>query len=142
MGRETIAAAGTDGLEIWTAYVAREGLQLQMTPVGLRAMVAPLGCLCGLALGELFVVTCRSIPVAHSERLRRALVGSILVAIVYGAVHALLPVRGESELNLACRFGGAALLGLTVTGLAPWLFGRLGWIGEETRSADDAPVSD
>ena len=142
MTLETIVATqGGVGMEAWLQYAKRMGIAETPGPVGLRSIVAPLGCLAGFAIGELYVGRrCGRLPTELNLRAARCLLGLTLVAAVYVLVHAVLPVSGESTSQLVCRFFGAGALGATVSALAPWLFSRVGLGGgEEPEGADDAP---
>ena len=82
------------------------------------------------------------IPRETRTKVLRSVLGTIVVVTVYVTVHLALPVKGETSIQLTCRFLGAGVLGASVTALAPWLFGVLGLGENKDRGTDDAPEAE
>ena len=110
----------------WLAIAAQTAPDLPPNPLDLSGVISTAGTFFGLAAGWIWL-SGRGGFVADGpilQRLARFLIGLVGVAILWQGLGMVLP-HGETFVPFLLRYLRYALVGIWVTGLAPYLFVRL-----------------
>jgi len=109
-------------------------------PMAMSGLITNAGALFGLAAGSLWINRHGGFSPRGLawKRLVRFILGVIGVAVLWFGLGAVFP-RGESLLPYILRYIRYALVGLWVTGLAPWLFIQLHLAEQDIPSINNTP---
>ena len=109
-------------------------------PMAMSGLITNAGALFGLAAGSLWINRQGGFSPRGLAwiRLVRFILGVLGVAVLWFGLGAVFP-RGESLLPYVLRYLRYALVGLWVTGLAPWLFIRLGLAERDNPTINNTP---
>ncbi len=118
----------------WITNAGRAGGVLP-APISMSGAVTDAGVLLGLALGLIWAQRMGGFQPSGPlwKRLSCLVVGVLGVSVLYLGLKLVFPA-GESLVGSPFRFVRYALLGLWISGGAPWAFARLGLLGDERKA--------
>jgi len=110
----------------WLAIAAQTAPHLPPNPLDMSGVVSTAGIFFGLASGWIWLRGRGGFDASGPllQRVARFLIGLVGVAILWQGLGMVLP-RGEALVPFVLRYLRYALVGIWVTGLAPYLFVRL-----------------
>jgi hypothetical protein len=123
----------------WTVNAARAGEALP-APISMDGALTDAGTLFGLALGLTWIGRLGGFQPSGPawKRLAALVVGVLGVGVLYFGLKLVFPADGTLA-GATFRFVRYALLGLWISGGAPWAFGRLGLLGEQRKAVSPQP---
>jgi membrane-associated phospholipid phosphatase len=129
--RSLVLSNGFELLEKWVTNAALAQPEEAIDPLNLNGLITNTGGLFGLACGAIWINQSGGFNAASGpwwKRIVRFLVGLVGIAILWQGLGAVLP-RTPDLTGYTLRYLRYALVGYWATGIAPWLFVKIG-IGE------------
>ncbi len=129
IGAGIVAANGQYTLpHDWVVNAHNAHPEEDINPFSLDGLISKTGALFGLAVGAFWLADKGGFNASSGawwQRMLRFLIGLVGVVILWQGLGSVFP-RGAELLPYALRYFRYTLVGLWVTGLAPWLFVRMG----------------
>jgi hypothetical protein len=130
--RGLVLSSGFELLDEWVANAALAQPDEAIEPLSLNGLITNTGALFGLACGAIWISQSGGSNAASGpwwKRVLRFLVGLVGIAILWQGLGTVLP-RTPDLTGYTLRYLRYALVGFWATGIAPWLFIKLG-VGEK-----------
>jgi membrane-associated phospholipid phosphatase len=130
--RALVLSSGFELLDEWVANAALAQPEEAIDPLSLNGLITNTGALFGLACGAIWISQSGGFNAASGpwwKRVLRFLVGLVGIAVLWQGLGAVLP-RTPDLTGYTLRYLRYALVGFWATGIAPWLFIKIG-IGEQ-----------
>jgi membrane-associated phospholipid phosphatase len=130
--RALVLASGFEVLDEWVANAALAQPEEAITPLSPNDLITYTAALFGLSCGAIWINQSGGFNAASGpwwKRVLRFVIGLVGIAILWMGLGEILP-RTPDLLGYSLRYIRYALVGLWATGIAPWLFIKIG-VGEQ-----------